>query len=314
MIQILAIHNPAPGTRGRPSPQTSKHGRFPAPIGGMDTRVSFSSNNPNVCLYCYNLVPSEYSLRVRDGFREWQIDILGEVGTIIPFDGKDDSLINDKLFVATTDGIYDVTEVGGTPVKKVDFNDKSFDAGKGTFTNYLSSADDQFIYYADSKNGLFRYTADTDEWLPADDLDFPGIPEGVASINFVVVHKLRIWFGVSNSAIAYYLEIDAIQGTTTPFNFGIKFKHGGNLIGLYNWTVDGGDGVNDYLIAVSRAGDVLPYVGSDPSQPDWSLVGTYFIGQMAKGHRAASQYGGITAFLSTFGITEMSYLLRGVDP
>ena len=108
---------------------------------------------------------------------------------------------------------------------------------------------------------------------------------------------------------------NAITGAgIAPFNFGIKFKHGGNLVGLYNWTVDGGDGVNDYLIAISRSGDVLPYIGSDPTQPDWSLVGTYFIGAMAKGHRAASQYGGNTAFLSSLGVTQMSDLLRGVDP
>ncbi len=317
VIQILAIHNPAPGTRGRPSPHTSKHGRFPSPVKGIDSRISFSSNDPLVCIYAFNIVPSEYSLRVRDGYREYQIELNeGEgtgVRTIIPFDGKSELLSDDRLFAVTNEGIWDVTVSGGTPVFKEEFPIKSPEAGRGTYTHYLSSADEEFIYYADSINGLFVYTAATDEWEPADDLDFPDIPGGVASVNFVVVHKLRIWFGVQNSAIAYYLELDAIAGPVTPFNFGIKFKHGGNLVGMYNWTIDGGDGVDDYLIAVSRSGDILPYKGSDPSQSDWSLVGTYFIGAMASGSRCASQYGGNTAFLSSFGITQMSDLLRGTD-
>lgn len=313
----MAIHNPAPGTKGRPNPQVSQYGRFPAPVNGIDSRVSFASNDPNVCIYAFNMVPSEYSLRVRDGYREWQIDIsAGDnfgINTIIPFDGKDETTLDDRLFAVNNEGIWDVTIVGDLPVLVQEFTaDNSPDAGRGTYTHILDDGDNEHIYYADSRNGLFIYSDGV--WAPADNADIENIPGGVESINFVVVHKLRIWFGVRDSGLAYYLPPGEIIGITEDFNFGIKFKHGGNLVGMYNWTVDGGDGVDDYLIAVSRSGDVLPYTGSDPTQITWTLVGTYFIGAMARGQRCASQYGGNTAFLSTFGITQMSDLLRGVDP
>lgn len=314
MIQILAIHNPSKGAYGRPSPHTSKHGRFPSPANGMDTRIPISSNDPQVCIYAYNIVPSEYGLAVRSGFREYVLGVTNGnsfgVSTIIPFEGSNEELTQDRLFAVNNEGIWDVTVTDSPPVLKAAFPSTSLKSGYGTYTHYLDDAGNDFLLYADSVNGLYEYSADTDQWtIPT---EITGVEVG--DINFVVVHKLRVWFGTRDSTLAYYLPINSKQGEAEPFNFGGKFKHGGNLKGLYNWTVDGGDGVDDYLVAVSRAGDVQPYQGSDPTQADWSVVGTYFVGGMAQGPRCCSQYGGNISLLSVYGITQMSDLLRGVDP
>lgn len=307
---VLAVHS-ARGAKRKPRPQVAQMNTLPSPIRGIDGRVPVSANNPSVCLYAYNLVPSEYGVQVRNGYREWQtgLDTLdGEgVGTLIPFTS---SSAEDKLFVATSEGIFDVTVAGDAPVEKVAFGASSIGAGKGVYTHYLSSAGDDYIYYADRVNGLFRYDFALDTWIIAPDIT--GV--NVATIDFVVSHKLRLWFCVKDSAQAYYLPIDSIQGAVASFNFGSTFKHGGDLIGLYSWTVDGGEGVDDYLVGISRAGDVIPFKGSDPTQPDWSTVGTYFVGAMAAGNRSASQYGGNVTILSSFGVTQLSDLLRGVDP
>lgn len=288
---------------------------LPSPVGGMDNRIPLSDTNTNVCIYTYNLTPSNYGLKIRDGFREWQIGLdngaLTNVGTIIPFEGSQEGPADDKLFAVTNEGIWDVTVFADAPVLKVAFSSTSEKAGFGTYAHYLDGGGDDFIYYADSVNGLFEYIQSTDTWQAAAGIN--GID--VDLINFVVVHKLRIWFCVQDSTIASYLPIESRSGTIEgTFNFGAKFKHGGSLVGLYNWTVDGGDGVDDFLIGISSAGDVLPYKGSDPTQADWVLVGTYFIGAMANGSRCASQYGGNVALLSSYGIQQMSDLLRGVDP
>ena len=284
---------------------------LPSPIRGIDGRVPVSANNPSVCLYSYNLVPSEYGVQVRNGYREWQVELDntdGEgVGTIIPFTS---STGDNKLFATTNTGIFEVTVAGAVPVQVLAFGSTSIGSGKGVYTHYLSSADKDYIFYADRVNGLFRYDFDLDLWEIAPNIT--GVP--VSTIDFVVSHKLRLWFCVKDSANAFYLPIDSIEGAAASFNFGSTFKHGGDLIGLYSWTVDGGDGVDDYLIGISRSGDVIPFRGSDPTQPDWNTVGTYFVGAMAAGNRSASQYGGDVTILSSFGVTQLSDLLRGVDP
>lgn len=306
----MAVHS-ARGARRKPRPQVAKMNTLPSPVGGVDGRVPVSANNPNVCLYAFNVVPSEYGLRVRNGYREWAVGVPASngtgVGTIIPFTAADDT---HRLFAVSSNGIYDVTDNTGSVVEKLLFNNQGLGAGVGVFTHYLSDAGDDYLFYADGINGLFRYSKETDIWEQAPNIT--GVD--VTQINFIVSHKLRLWFCIRDEATAYYLPISSIAGEAEPFAFGSTFKHGGNLVGLYSWTVDGGAGVDDYLVGLSRAGDVIPFQGSDPTSSNWSTVGTYFVGALAHGNRCASQYGGNLTLLSSFGITQLSDLLRGVDP
>jgi hypothetical protein len=95
---------------------------------------------------------------------------------------------------------------------------------------------------------------------------------------------------------------------------GGKFKHGGAIAGLFNWSVDGGEGVDDYLVFVSRAGDVMPYAGDDPSDASlWANQGAFFIGEVPPMHRFAGQYGGDLFLLSRSGLVALTDLLRGID-
>ena len=135
----------------------------------------------------------------------------------------------------------------------------------------------------------------------------------VQNINFVLVHKQRIWVVERDQNHAHYLGIGAISGQTTAFFFGSKFKYGGGIAGLFNWTVDGGAGVDDYLVAVGEGGDLIPYKGIDPSQDDWQNVGSYYIGKPPVGGTFASEYAGELYFLSEFGVIAMSDILKGVD-
>jgi len=313
------VYKPSISSAGKANvPRTTKLFTAPAPIGGIDARNILGDGNIRNCIYAYNLVPSEAGVRVRSGYREWQIDIetVPEAGagvrSIIPFSATADSA--DRLFAVTNEGIWDVSVSGDAPVLMTDPLEWALtgdDAGWGVYTVYVAGNDVSYIFYADSLNGLFRYDTDTDAWArPA---DITGVL--AESINFVTVHKLRVWFGAKNDATGYYLEPDAIKGAATPFEFGGKFKHGGSLVGLYNWTVDGGIGVDDYLVAVSSAGDVLPYQGSDPALINgWGITGSYYIGQTVRGGRCASQQGGNLHLLSSYGLISMSDLLRGVDP
>ncbi len=311
----MAVHSVKPGQRGRGQRQTAQNDHFIAPVGGIDTRVPLSASDKGICVYAFNMVPDELGLKVRNGYREWQIGLdeglSTGVHTIIPFEGQIEGSAEDKLFAVTNEGIYDVTIAEAAPILMLTFGDQQSDAGYGTYAHYLDSADNEFIFYADAINGLFQYEQALDTWTPVT-TEITGV--NPILVNFVVVHKQRVWFAERESTTGWYLPIGSRKGIAEPFFFGAKFKHGGSITGLYNWTVDGGDGVDDMLICVSGSGDVLPYKGSDPSLADWTLVGTYWIGSMAKGANTGSQYGGNVTLLSTYGLVQMSDLLRGVDP
>ena len=300
-------------TRRRPRPQITQASVIPAPTNGVDARVSLAAGDMSVCPYAYNIMPDEAGLRVRMGYREFVLDVEDGtsfgVSTIIPMEGIAGA--DDKLFAVTNEGIFDVTAYDTAPTKKASFSANTTSAaGYGTFVNYVNQAGAQFIYYADNLNGLWFYTVSTNAWAAVTNIT--GIDE--TTICGIVVHKLRVWCFARNSASAYYLGVNTITGSATEFVFGGKFKRGGHIAGMYNWTLDGGAGVDDYLVVASSAGDALVYQGEDPSASStWSIVGTYDIGAAPVDYRAGIEYAGELFILTGYGLVSMDEILRGAN-
>ena len=301
-------------TAARPQKQSSQVSRFRAPIQGMDFHQSLGDyNNPLHSLYSYNLVPYELGLQVRQGYREWQKDVTDGSGagvhTLIPFDSVSEGNADDRLFAVNNEGIWNVTEFDTAPIQMVVFADQDPAAGYGTFTHYVNQAEDDVLFYADNVNGLYAYDAATDLWTNT------GILTGLAEadVKFVMSYKNNVWFAKKDSTVGYYLPILSASGQVTEQFFGDKFKHGGALEGLFSWTVDGGDGVDDILVAVSHAGDVIMYTGDGPEADNWGMKGIWYIGEIPNTPRVGSEQGGELYLLSAYGVTSMNDLLSGVD-
>ena len=301
-------------SRHNPRPQTSQATVIPAPTLGVDARVSLASGDMSVCPYAYNIMPDKSGMRVRPGYREFVVGVESgtsfAIGTIIPLEGIEGT--DDKLFAVTNEGIWDVTTYDTAPTLKVAFTaNTTADAGYGQFINYVNQAGAQFIYYADNLNGLWTYTVSSNTW--AQTTNITGLNE--TDICGIVVHKLRVWIFTRNSSSAFYLGVNSISGAATEFVFGGKFKRGGYVAGIYNWTLDGGAGVDDYLVVASSAGDALTYQGEDPSASStWSIVGTYDIGAAPANYRAGIEYAGELYILTGFGLVSMDEILRGANP
>ena len=286
--------------------------RYPAPIGGINNKIALGSEDLIHCIYTYNLVPNEEGMVVREGYREWQIEVENSssagIHTLIPFNTAVAGGA-DKLFAVNNEGIWDVTSYDTAPSQVATFSDQTADAGYGTFVRYVNLAEVDIMFYADNLNGLWQYTVSTNTWA---------VPSGItgltiADINFVMKYKNNVWFGVSGSTVGYWLPLLSSAGAVTPQYFGDKFRLGGALKGLFSWSVDGGDGLDDKLIAVSSAGDVIVYSGSGPAQNDWGMTGVYYIGEIPNTPRFGSEQGGELYLLSSYGIVSMNDLLRGID-
>lgn len=290
---------------------------FPAPLKGMDARIPLAAESLESCIWSINMVPTEYSMRVRAGTREWTVLGLGgaEVRTVMPFIGDKMEGTADHLFVATVNGIYDCTDESGVAINKLNFASQTGDAGYGVYTQYVDEAGDAMMFYADRENGLFVYDPVGNTWAQATGIQASANSVGtldVTDICFITVHKLRIWLIEKDAQKAWYLPIRSSQGDAEEFFFASKFRHGGDLVGLYNWTVDGGLGRDDHLVAISRGGDVIPWTGDDPADGiTWTATGTFYVGPVPKGNRVASEYGGELYILSRYGVTSLTHLLRG---
>jgi hypothetical protein len=140
-----------------------------------------------------------------------------------------------------------------------------------------------------------------------------GAPNLTSLFAFVMVWKGRVWYVESNSSRAWYTDVNAIFGTVTSFDFGYEMRSGGNLLGLYTWSFDGGSGPDARLVGVGSSGDIVIYQGTDPtSASTFGLVGTWAVGAaMPAGRRLAVEYGGDVLVLSAFGAIPLSKLIIG---
>jgi hypothetical protein len=143
-----------------------------------------------------------------------------------------------------------------------------------------------------------------------------GLSADPADFVFAGVFKGRPWFVERDTARAWYLGAGSIYGTATSFNLATQFRSGGHLVGLWNWTYDGGAGMDDSLVAVSSGGDVAIYQGTDPaSASTFGLKGVWSIGATPAGRRIATGAGGDVLLLSRSGLVPLSVLVvsGGID-
>ena len=296
---------------GAVAPPTMQTFTVPSSTGGINLLDNLMEMPPTDCLYSHNLMPSELGLRLRRGYREWaNIPTEKSINSIIPYEGQAQDASEDRIWAVTEDGIYDISLFGDQdPVQDVAFANQSFGAGYGVWTEFTNDATNRFLQYADGTNGIHEYSEDTGLWTVP---DLTGPDE--AQIAFVTTWKNRLWYIERSSGDAWYLAPDSNSGNCTKFTFGSKFKHGGELMGIFNWTVDGGNGIDDFLIAISRGGDVLVYQGTDPDTADFVLRGSYYIGETPESRKLAVGYGGELYMLSTYGLISLRDLLQGVLP
>jgi hypothetical protein len=301
----------------RPVPATSQPDTIPAPMGGLNAMSPGMAVPPGDCLAVWNMIASENGLRTRLGYREWCTNLTGttdnKVRTLMAYAGSEPSL--NRLFATTDTYIWAATSSTTTPATAFTFASPSGNAGYGVYRNHVT-AGGHYGLYCDEVNGLHVYTQTGATWTA------PVMGGGVGEIANIdpgdLVHvaefKQRLWFTERDSASAWYLPVGQLYGAATEFNFGMHFRQGGHLVGLYTWSYDGGSGMDDALVAVSSGGDVVIYQGIDPSDPDsFNKRGTWGMAPPPAGRDIATEVGGDLWILSGTGIMPLSRLVVGGD-
>jgi hypothetical protein len=268
--------------------------------------------SPLDALHLFNCTPSEYGLRVRDGYVEWANDAspgLKAIRSLLGFVGQTGTV---RLFAVTSDGVYDISSTTTNPTLVVDYSAiggwvTTGDAGYCSQAQFTTTAT-SYLLVADEVNGYFYYDGTT--WTTAPTLS--GSIADSRSVNYVFVWKNRVWLSEQDTASAHYLATGAISGAASEFAFGNKFSYGGHLKGLYSFTRDGGAGIDDFLVAIGAGGDLLVYQGYDPAAvATFELKGSWYIGDMPAGKRVAVSFGGDLVVLSVYGLLSVSKLLSG---
>jgi hypothetical protein len=315
MSLVPSVH-PRKTTKVRAS-ATMTHSAFtfPAPNNGVDVSQPLPGGDPTKANRLSNLIPRVFGCVLRAGYADWASNMGGKINTLMSYQPAHNA--DGKQFAASETGdVYDVTTRTGpliTPPVAWSFTPGDMPhPGEFSYVNFTTTGDVHFLCVVGE--GMGYKTFDGTAWVSHAQGTAAGEIEGIdpKKFDYVCIWKSRLWFIEANSTVAWYLPVGVIAGKATAFDFGSLLPNGGSLAMISNWTVDGGEGLDDNLVILSNQGDTLLYKGSDPDNvATFSMVGRWYIGRVPAGRRCLAHYSTDVAILSEKGLVFLSEILRG---
>jgi hypothetical protein len=281
--------------RTRPPRRATANGAsIPPPIEGWDAVSPVQAMSPKRAIKLENWFPQPSWVELRRGCARFATLVETDpVETVMSYQGA--SAV--ALFAASGTSIWDITAGGKINSAAV----TGLTNARWQHINFAGTGGD-FLYLVNGADAPQYF--DGTSWTAA---TITGSGIDPTSFIHVQAHKGRIWFAIDQTSDAAYLAPDSVQGTATKFPVGANWKMGGYLMAVMSWSLDGGNGPDDYLCFLSSRGEVSVYSGTNPAS-DFSLVGTYYIGPPL-GRRCFTKVGADIAIISIDGVVPLSKAL-----
>lgn len=279
--------------------RTNQTANIVAPVGGLNLRDPISAMAQTDCLMLDNMIPRPGGLELRAGYTEHAVDLAGPVDSLFAYVGINDT--THKLFAAIGDDIWDVTT--STPV----LSQASTGSVDGIwFTQQFATGADTFLLAVSPSGGYWTYSTATG-WIKRTPTNLPSNPKTV------VVWKRRLWFTCENDTNVYYMgTTDTVTGTVTQFPMGAQLRNGGYVCAGFNWTMDAGESVDDYLVFIGTQGDLIIWQGTDPTTANtFGIKGVWYLGPVPTKGPFYTPMGGDVMIVSASGMTLLSQVVNG---
>ena len=318
------------------------------PVRGLNYRDPPARQMPDDAFALVNALSDSGGITLRNGYQEYATNVPGEtIGTIMSYYPATSAslpspaalpqsvvtrrrqlqptlqnvVIDGLLFAAAGNRIFNITGGGAGPWVP---QSGTYPSNYWTWRNFQNAAGNFLIAVNDLGSyiiyGGAGFSSGFSSGFRISQTGFQRVSAAsVTGVNpdtfcHVTVWKRRLWFTEIRSTRAWYLPPEQLGGEARQFDFGPLFRHGGHLVSINSWTMDGGEGLDDYLVALSSEGDVVIYKGYDPdsaaTDPSaFQLHGIWYIGALPKGRRQTDPYGGDLYILSRQGINQVSKLV-----
>ena len=257
----------------RPNPQRQRTATpisIPSPTGGLNTRDSISNMPPTDAVILNNWIPDTDTCTLRKGYKTHASGLNGAVETLAEWAGPQGT---NKLFAAcaSSNSVFNVsatasatTAIAGSGLSNARWQHTIFGTGG---SNYL--------VMCNGEDPVKNF--DGSSWTE------PSITgTGLTSSNkfvHVTENKERLFFTESSSTSVWYLGIQSIAGSASEFDYASLMSMGGYIQASATWTLDGGNGIDDYFVVLTSEGEAIVYSGTNPANAaTWALQGVFKIG------------------------------------
>lgn len=256
---------------------------FVSPIKGWNTRDALDAMDPADAIQLDNLYPDAGGVSTRNGYTLYASGLgSGTVKTLAEFYAG----ATRKFLAAASGAIYDVSASGavGAPLAS------GFGSDAWQTVSFLSR-----LFFANGTDTMQVFDGTTLGNAAFTGGSTPALNTLVAGF----LYQQRLYFWQNNSTGFWYAQLNSISGTLSFFDLSAYAPRGGNLVAMATYSLDGGNGVQDFAVFIMSSGDCLIYFGNDPSNLlNWALVGTYALSPPVS-PRAVCNYGA-EAFVTTY--------------
>lgn len=273
----------------------------PAPIKGWNARDSIASMKPEEAIQLENWFPTASDVMLRKGRTEHVTGVGDDVESLMPYNTPAGT---QTLFAAAGTSIYNVTSAGAVGAAVV----TGLSNSRWESVNFTNTSGDSYLCCFNGADSP-RYW-DGSSWITITGASTPAIT-GLTTSDIVAatVHKRRMWLVQKNTLKAWYLPVDSVGGAANALDLSGICKRGGYLMAVDTWTLDAGEGVDDYWVGITSEGEVVVYRGTDPSSASaWTLQGVWALGAPI-GRRCTHKYAGDLLMIMENGVYPLSRAL-----
>ena len=284
--------------RGR---QVSQSYSLPAPVGGWNTRDGAANMSELDATILTNWFPETTDIRVRKGYEDYVTGITGTVESLMVYNAEDGT---QTMFGAAVDSFYDMSSAGAVGAAVV----SSLTNAHWQHVNFTISSGTSYLCCFNGTDAPQYW--DGSSWTPITGVSSPAIT-GITPTDIISAesHKRRMWLVLNDSLDAYYLPVDSVGGAAKSIKLGGIASKGGFIQAIGTWTLDAGEGADDYWAAYTSEGQVVVYRGTDPSSSStWSLHGVWNVGEPI-GRKCLKKYNGDLLLISVHEVIPLSKLM-----
>lgn len=282
----------------RPQRPVSYSDSLPAPTGGWNARDSLGAMAPLDAPILTNWFPGTTECILRSGYTKYATGFSGQVESVLDYAGG----ASNQLFGVCGGEIFDITSTG--PIGAADLSGLS--NSRVEHIN-VATPGGNFLLGVNGANKMVYYDGTT--WSQ-DGGTFTVTGVNTAQCSQINLFKNRVWLVQQNTLKAWYLPTSTIAGAAAAFDLSGFATLGGHLIAMGTWTIDAGQGVDDYAVFITSRGQVLVYEGTDPaSSTTWALKGIWNIGSPV-GRRCFLKFAGDILLVCQDGVYPMSGALQ----
>jgi hypothetical protein len=270
----------------------------PVPTEGWDAISPLAAMDPKRAPILDNWVPRTGWVELRQGYQIESIVTDLPVETLMVYRPSGGS---EAMFAASGTSFYSIVAGVATPVVT------GLTSARWQYLNYTPAGATPVIQCCNGADPIEQWNGTS--WTQP---SITGLPNGATTSDIINIaaYGRRIWYILVDSTIVAYGGTDEIQGAIAgTLDFGALWNKGGYLMAMADWTVDGGDGPQDYAVFMSSRGQISVFAGIDPTNASvWTLVGTFSVAPPL-GRRCLYPIGSDVAIITQQGVLPLSQVL-----